>query len=77
MEGLTIAGLYLCGCMLAWVNFYDTEMTISMTIGEAVEMIPWQKTLGTALWPFVAIWLFTLLVKSYFTKGVEDLEDDE
>jgi hypothetical protein len=83
MISMFIAFLYLTGCMQSWVLARNSEALVSLITRKNLEIIPWQKTIATALWPLSAIYQFLIMLdygqvtsSSEEAPTEEDKEDD-
>lgn len=52
-----VGGVYFCGAYLHWRLVTTMEAFMTLKLNEEVRVIGWQKTLTTAAWPLVALWL--------------------
>lgn len=67
-----IGGFYFTGAYLHWHLCNVVEELVSQQVKEEVEVVPWQKTLFTAIWPMSSLYL--LMINLFPDKSIDDDE---
>lgn len=68
-----IAGLlYLLGAISFWDGTGAKEALLSMHAGRPIRMVPWQKSLGCAIWPLSILMILVGAIGVELDNGEKD-----